>query len=339
MNRTYTVFVSRKCFFAYDKVQPNGCKSYERHGTVMSELNRTGCRNTSGGTQTSSVGNYASGVGNVLIDTYQVFDSCRDRDCFEDTRVFLDELGQSLIEHTNQVRTKSAEICSAAISVDPVQLSRGFYRVTVRCYVRLECEACVCPGRSQTFSGLAVTEKESVLYGGEGEVRVFRSNAVSDSFCSSPCQGEMTTNLPVAVVETVDPVILGTRVVDPASNTCSQCCCCEDIPESVRTAVGTNPIENGQRQLAVSLGFFSVIRLERPEQYLVNAVEFSVPDKECSHNDDDTPCDAFSRMAFPTEEFSPGRIRSDIGFGCNCMNSAGTSSTSSQADNNCGRGR
>ena len=74
------------------------------------------------------------GNGSVLIDVNQVFDSCRDRDCFEDTRVFLDEASQALIEHTGQVRTRTAEICSSSISVDPVQLSRGFFRVTVRSY-------------------------------------------------------------------------------------------------------------------------------------------------------------------------------------------------------------
>lgn len=325
----------------------------------MSEINRTGARSQgipetfrSGGTSfNNNSGGYPNvsgasstgsiGAGNVLIDTYQVFDSCRDRDCFEDTRVFLDELGQSLIEHTSQVRVKSAEICSAAISVDPMQLSRGFYRVTVRCYVRLECESCVCPGRSQTFSGIAVTEKETVLYGGEGEVRVFRSNAVSDSFCSTPCQGEMTTNLPVAVVETVDPIVLGTKLIDPATSSCSQCCCCEDIPQSIGSSVGGTLVDQGQRQLAVSLGFFSVIRLERPEQYLVNAVEFSVPDKECSHSEDDSPCDAFSRMAFPISEFSPGRNRTDVGFGCGCTSgSSAQSAQMVQNDGGCGcRGR
>ena len=50
------------------------------------------------------------GNGSVLIDVNQVFDSCRDRDCFEDTRVFLDEASQALIEHTGQVRTRTAEI-------------------------------------------------------------------------------------------------------------------------------------------------------------------------------------------------------------------------------------
>ena len=314
----------------------------------MSEMNRNGCRGSAPVSGGSFPGNGCPGAGSVLIDTYQVFDSCRDRDCFEDTRVFLDELGQNLIEHTSQVRVKSAEICSAAISVDPVQFSRGFYRVTVRSFVRLECEACVCPGRPQCFTGIAVTEKSSVLYCGEGEVRVFRSNAVSDSFCSAPCQGEMTTNLPVAVVETVDPVVLGARVVDPAASHCCQCCCCDDIPEPIRSVFGGPPIDQGQRYLVVSLGFFSVIRLERPEQYLVNAVEFSVPDKECSHSDDDSPCDAFNRMAFPTEEFAPGRMRTDIGFGssnCGCQGAAGSQSTnqpggSNPNDSGCGcRGR
>ena len=107
----------------------------------MSETNRSGCFGSR--TQGNSCGNNSqngiscgySPSGSVLIDTYQVFDSCRGRDCFEDVRVYLDEMGQSLIEHTSQVRCKSAEICSSSISVEPVQLSRGFYRITVRFYV------------------------------------------------------------------------------------------------------------------------------------------------------------------------------------------------------------
>lgn len=297
----------------------------------MSETNRSGCFGSR--TQGNSCGNNSqngiscgnSASGSVLIDTYQVFDSCRDRDCFEDVRVYLDEMGQSLIEHTSQVRCKSAEICSSSISVEPVQLSRGFYRITVRFYVKLELEACVCPGKPQIFCGLAVTEKSVVLYGGEGEVRVFRSTAASDSFCSTPCTGEMSTNLPVAVVETVDPVILGARVVEPSQCKCHCCCCCDEIPEQVCCVLGGNIVDGGQKYLAVSLGFFSVIRLERPEQYLINAVEFSVPDKECVATDTGSPCDAFNRMAFPIDEFAPGRAAPSIGTGCGCGSSNGNS--------------
>ena len=271
----------------------------------------------------------------VVIDTYQVFDSCRDRDCFEDTRVFLDELGQSIVEHTSQIRTKSAEICSSAISVEPVQLSRGFYRVTVRFYVKLELEACVCPGKAQCFTGLAVVEKSVVLYGGEGSVHVFRSNAMSDSFCSAPTCGEGSNNLPIAVVETVDPVILGTRVVETPAECCCCCCSCDDIPGMVRGMFG-DLYDEGSRYLAVSLGFFSVIRIERPEQYLVNAVEFSVPDKECACNDTGSPCDAFRRMAFPIDEFAPGRS-APTQNGCSpCAgNSANTRMSTDNGDCGC----
>ncbi len=273
-----------------------------------------------------------SGCG-VVIDTYQVFDSCRDRDCFEDTRVFLDEIGQNIIEHTTQVRTKSAEICSSAITVEPVQLSRGFYRVTVRFYVRLELEACICPGKAQCFTGLAVVEKSVVLYGGEGSVHIFRSGTPGDSFCSAPVCGEVGNNLPVAVVETVDPVVLGTRVVDTPSE-CRCCCCCMDIPATVSGGFG-GFIDDGSRYLAVSLGFFSVIRIERPEQYLINAVEFSVPDKECACNDTGSPCDAFRRMAFPIDEFAPGRIA----ISQNCCPPHTGASQRSGGDNDCGCGK
>ena len=262
----------------------------------------------------------------VVIDTYQVFDSCRDRDCFEDVRVYLDELGQSIIEHTTQVRTKSAQLCTSQISVEPVQLSRGFYRVTVRFFVKLELEACICPGKPQCFAGIAVVEKSVVLYGGEGSVHVFRSTPGGDSFCSVPVCGEAGNNLPIAVVETVDPVILGTRVAEPSECSCMCCCGCGDIPDNVRSGIG-DICENGSRFLAVSLGFFSVIRIERPEQYLVNATEFSVPDKECAPLDNGSPCEAFKRMAFPIDEFAPGRSIATLGGTCGMQ--------SHVADNGC----
>ena len=274
----------------------------------MNENERCSCRSIRNDTQPGSIRN-----GNVLIDVNQIFDSCRDRDCFEDTRVFLDEASQALIEHTGQVRTRTAEICSSSISVDPVQLSRGFFRVTVRYYVRLECEACVCPGKTQSFEGLAVCEKSVVLYGGEGEVKIFRSGEASDSFCSLPCDGEMSTNDPTAVVEVAEPVILGTRVVEPTECRCCCCRCCGEIPERLSERIGNGLVDGGQRYLAVSLGFFSVIRLERPEQYLISASECSVPEKECEQMTESTPCEAFSRMAFPTEEFAPGRRSADRG--------------------------
>ena len=96
----------------------------------------------------------------VCIDTYRVLDSCRDRDCFEDIRVYLTPFGQEIIDRTTQVRVKDACIAWTYIGIDPVQFNRGFYTVHIRFYVKLILEACVCPGRSQEFDGIAVLEKQ-----------------------------------------------------------------------------------------------------------------------------------------------------------------------------------
>jgi hypothetical protein len=61
----------------------------------------------------------------------------------------------------------------------------------------------------------------------------------------------------------------------------------------------------GERTLVVSLGIFSLVRLVRPAQYLVNATEFVIPDKECISATPDNPCDLFRSMAFPISEFTP----------------------------------
>ena len=65
---------------------------------------------------------------------------------------------------------------------------------------------------------------------------------------------------------------------------------------------------NKTNKLVVSLGFFSVVRIERPAQFLINAVEYCVPDKECVVAEENDPCKLFRNMAFPVNEFSPGSI-------------------------------
>lgn len=245
---------------------------------------------------------------NVCIDTYRVLDSCRDRDCFEDVRVYLCDFGQEIINHTTNVRVKRAELAGAYVGVERIQFNRGFYQVVVRIYVRLTFEACVCQGRVQEFEGVAAVEKRVVLYGSEGNVNIYRSGT-SCGFCSA-LEADVcnySSNMPIAVLETVDPVVLGVKVAEPSSACHCYCCCgCEEIPASV---LGTNGgvlnEYDGQNRLYVSLGFFSVIRIERPAQYLVTAQEYSVPDKECMVSDEDDPCSIFRSMAFPTNEFSP----------------------------------
>lgn len=265
------------------------------------------------------------GTETVCIDTYRVLDSCRDKDCFEDVRVYLSDFGQELISRTQSVRTKSAQIIHADIDVNAVPFNRGFYQINIRIYVKVTVEVC-CNGMPQELTGVAVVEKRVILFASEGNVSIFKSDPFKDNFCKQPnlaCT-RVNTNLPIAVLETVDPIILNSKIVEPA--TCCCCCCAaEDIPEGVASECGgvlADP--ESDRFLVVSLGFFSVVRIERPAQYLITAAEYTVPDKECVSPEEDDPCALFRTMSFPVNEFYPPsyiaqeRDRDSGGRKCGC---------------------
>ena len=81
--------------------------------------------------------------GTVCIDTKRVLDSCRDRDCFEDTRVYLTARGEEILGNSTNVRTREARILFANIVVEEVPFNCGFYRIIIRSYVVVEFEACL----------------------------------------------------------------------------------------------------------------------------------------------------------------------------------------------------
>lgn len=266
--------------------------------------------------------------GTVCIDTKRVLDCCRDRDCFEDARVYLTAYGEEILANATNVRTRCAKLIWAFVGVDQVPFNRGFYQVTVRYYIKVEFEACVCMGKSQCFSGIAVLEKDVILYGGEGSV-VSYSSSPANNFCCIGDTNNMGTNDPIAVVETVEPIVLGTKVVECGCG-CNSCCneCCCEIPESVCGCIDGELIINSNNdspRLLVSFGIFSVIRIEREAQILVQATDYSVPDKECTAaTNDDNPCALFNTMPFPVCQFkttmAPAVEMHQNNGGCGCGN-------------------
>ena len=270
----------------------------------------------------------------VCIDTNRVLDSCRDRDCFENARVYLSDFGNEVLEHIGSIRAKSAKIVWTCINIDPVRFNRGFYTVNIRFYVKLVFEACICAGRSQEIEGIAVLEKRVILYGGESNVSVFKSHGVGDNFCGCTPRESDEENEPTAIVEVVSPVLLGTRIVEHINECTCCCCCCEsDIPKPVLSCLGAplcfgndgGESRRGERYLTVSLGIFSVIRIVRSAQYLIQATEYCIPEKECVPVEEDDPCRVFRSMPFPTGEFcgqnaplSPPHERYDHHGRCGC---------------------
>ena len=155
--------------------------------------------NTSDCRENRFLGCGGGGKDTVCIETNRILDSCRDRDCFENVRVYLTDIGNDIIERTSNVRTKEAAISLTHISIDPVRFNRGFYTVNIRFYIKLIFEACVANGRSQELEGIAVLEKRVVLFGGESNVSIFKSRPCSD-FCALPQAVSCEYNLPTAFV-------------------------------------------------------------------------------------------------------------------------------------------
>ena len=247
----------------------------------------------------------------VCIDTYRVLDSCRDKDCFENVRVYLTNCGQDIIQRTNVVRAKHSKVLWAYIDTDPVPFNRGFYQLSIKIYVKILFEACLGPGNLQEFEGAAVVEKKVILFGSEGNVSVFKSETQNGGFCSCGvgCKQSRGSNLPVAVLEIVDPIILDVKVAEPRQRNCCCCCTLEEIPDNVIGAFHEELVDRDEyNKLLVSLGFFSVVRIERPAQYLISAVEYCVPEKECKMPAPEDPCSLFRNMSFPVNEFCPPSV-------------------------------
>lgn len=256
----------------------------------------------------------------VCIDTNRVLDSCRDKDCYENVRVYLTSVGQEILDRAaSGVRVECAKILWTTVNVDPIRFNRGFYQVTARFYILVKLEACVGMGRTQEFCGIAVLDKTVVLYGGEGNVSIFTSDPTADR-CTPWLGNNRSSNTPIGVVETVEPVVLGIRAVEPCNCPCACYCACtvDDIPRELldqNTLCDLVDPANGNK-LYISLGLFTVFRVERPAQFLISASDYSVPDKDCSCSEPADPCSLFRTMAFPSGEFSGTGHTTDTDEGC-----------------------
>jgi len=191
--------------------------------------------------------------------------------------------------------------------VESVPFNRGYYSVDLKYFFKVTLAVFTGVGRPTEIEGLATFDKKVILFGSEGNAKIFSSKYKEDAF--DP-QLWRKTNMPKAVVEVVEPIALGAKVVDVKDN--SNCCCCDDcidissVPESVcRIFDDSLSIGGEQKIVLVSLGIFSIVKLERRVQLLIPAYDFCVPNKECVGATDDNPCDLFERISFPVDEFFP----------------------------------
>lgn len=240
----------------------------------------------------------------MSIHTRKITDSCRDKDCIEDLPVYLTAGSQALLESSAGTRVRCAELISTYIDVEPVAFDRNHYCIDVTFYYRIIADTIVGASRPATLCGLAVFSKRAVLCGEDSCTHIYRSDTrlyAPDGITRS------YANRPTAVVEVLDPMVLGSRVREICE------CSCKDAstlqaPESVKALFDEELCLNPEkRRLYVTLGQFSIIRLERDAQLIVPVMDYSIPTKECCDNPGCTedPCEMFSRIPFPAAQFTP----------------------------------
>lgn len=240
----------------------------------------------------------------MSIHTRKITDSCRDKDCIEDLPVYLTASSQALLESSAGTRVRCAELISTYIDVSPVAFDRNHYCIDVTFYYRIIADTVVGASRPATLYGLAVFSKRAVLCGEDSCTHIYRS----DTRLYAP---DGTTrsyaNRPTAVVEVLDPMVLGSRVREICECSCKESSTLQ-TPESVRAMFDEDLCLNPEkRRLFVTLGQFSIIRLERDAQLIVPVMDYSIPTKECCDNPGCTedPCEMFSRIPFPAAQFAP----------------------------------
>ncbi len=240
----------------------------------------------------------------MSIHTRKITDSCRDKDCIEDLRVYLTSGSQQMLDNAANVRVRNAELLHTYIDVEPVAFDRNHYCVDVTFYYRILADAVVgC--RPTTLCGLAVFSKRAVLCGEDSRAHIF----TSDTRIGEPDGRTVTSsNRPTAVVEVLDPMVLSSKVKDPCDCGCADAITVQ-VPSGICSLFDEELVFPGDhRRLYVTLGQFSIVRLERDVQLVVPVLDYAIPTKECCDTPgccDQDPCEMFSRIPFPAKQFSP----------------------------------
>jgi len=247
----------------------------------------------------------AQGLRETLsIHTRKITDSCRDKDCIEDLRVYLTRGSQSILDTAANAKVRCADLMYTYIDVEPVAFDRNHYCIDVTFFYRILADAVVGNGRPAALYGLAVFSKRAVLCGEDSTAHIYTSDTrINDADGLSRC----SANRPTAVVEVLDPMVLSSRVREVCD------CDCTDVshvqlPLYIRQQFDDELVISGEsRRLYVTLGQFSIIRLERDAQLVVPVVDYSMPCKDCcdSGGSAEDPCEMFARIPFPVDRFAP----------------------------------
>ena len=260
----------------------------------------------------------------VCVHTDKISDSCLAKDCIEDLQVYLTVPSQQALDCAVSAKARYVELLHVGVHVETVPYSTGYYTVDLTFYYRVIADASAAGGRPTTVTGLAIFSKRLVMFGGETSARSFSSRSGVSCLCKQAIQAG---NVPEAIVEGVDPMILGSRVQEVCN-----CNCCPPsppvIPEAILGCFEEQLVLDGEsKRLLVTIGQFSIARLERSTQLLIPTFDYCIPSKTCKNvgsSNTESPCEVFGQIEFPMDAFFPSKNDSCIPAKDSCTNCAKT---------------
>jgi len=258
----------------------------------------------------------------VCIQVEKIYDSCKEKDCIEDARVYFRDPDRMnwLVNNAINVKARRAEVVKVFSDVEEVPFKRGFYTVDIKFFIKVTLDFFV-PKRNGgikiiSVPGIVMFDKKVILFGSEGNVKIFKSHYVEHGIDDPGTSALQQDNLPISKVEVAEPITLHAKIVEVLENACDDGHD-RSIPATVSELLedvdfdDTDLLRGEDRSLAIgkrvvaTIGLFSIIKLARYVQLLIPAFDFCVPNKQCVAATDEDACGLFDTIEFPIDEFFP----------------------------------
>lgn len=244
------------------------------------------------------VHNKKPGCDAVCIDTARIYDSCGAKDCLRNLQVYFTTANQAIVETACAVRVRNVNLITATVDVEFLPFNKGFFAVDTTFYFGVNVDLTTTTGL-QNVLGYATYSKRVIMYGGEGCVRSFSSDQ-EEIVCTA--QDDYSFCAPRANLQVSNPISLSARLINCPDSGCPGAC--GAAPDCVTSYIGGAPGEPTTKFVTTTIGLFTITQLVRNVQLLIPAYDYCLPRRECPPKPSD-PCEAFSKVDFPTDSFFP----------------------------------
>ena len=164
---------------------------------------------------------------------------------------------QPIVDASANVRVRDVDVISVYIDMQPIPFNRGYYSIDLTFFfdVSLELYGGATVG-CERVSGISIFNKKVILYGSEGNVKMFTSESCRDE---ADLQGNKV--LPKATVQVAQPVALSAKLCEHCRCGCEPCCV---IPDCIASRYG-GAFETVEQKntVYVTIGLFTIVQIVR----------------------------------------------------------------------------